>query len=106
MISLKKLIEANQEELLQGTLRAYRAALEAMGSSGVRACPPAGTQLQFGLWNLQRQLADQATSPLVRETEERVAAEQSAERKGQTGGGGRSEKIRTYNFKERNSRKS
>ena len=75
MISLKKLIEANQEELLQGTLRAYRAALEAMGNSGVQACPPAGSQLQLGLWNLQRQLADQATSPLVRETEERVAAE-------------------------------
>ena len=75
MISLKKLIEANQEELLLGTLRAYRAALEAMGNSGVQACPPAGAQLQLGLWNLQRQLADRATSQLVEETEGRVAAE-------------------------------
>ena len=75
MISLKKLIEANQEELLRGTLRAYRAALEAMGYSGVQACPPAGAQLQLGLWSLQRQLADQATSELLQETEERVAAE-------------------------------
>ena len=75
MISLKKLIESNQEELLRGTLRAYRAALEAMGNSGVQACPPAGAQLQLGLRNLQRQLADQATSHLVEETEGRVAAE-------------------------------
>jgi len=37
---------------------------------------------------------------LLQLEQERVAAEQSAERKGQTGGGGRSEKIRTYNFKE------
>jgi GGDEF domain-containing protein len=75
VISLKKLIEANQEELLRETRRAYRAALEAMGNSGVQACPPAGAQLQRGLWNLQRQLADQATSQLVQETEGRVAAE-------------------------------
>ena len=75
MISLKKLIESNQEELLRGTLRAYRAALEAMGNSGVQACPPLGTQLQLGLWNLQHRLADEATPNLVRETEERVAAE-------------------------------
>src|SRR5664279_4679198 len=77
VISLKKLIESNQEELLRGTLSAYRAALEAMGNSGVQACPPLGTQLQLGLWNLQHQLADEATPGLVRETEERVAAELS-----------------------------
>jgi len=75
VISLKKLIESSQEELLRGTLRAYRGALEAMGNSGVQACPPAGAQLQLGLWNLQRQLADQATPRLVQETEENVAAE-------------------------------
>ena len=72
---MKKLIESNHEELLRGTLRAYRAALDAMGNSGVQACPPAGAQLQLGLWNLQRQLADQATSQLMQDTEERVAAE-------------------------------
>ncbi len=39
-------------------------------------------------------------SRILQAEQERQAAEQSAERKGQVGGGGRSEKIRTYNFKE------
>jgi len=37
---------------------------------------------------------------LLKSEQDRQAAELSAERKGQVGGGGRSEKIRTYNFKE------
>ena len=75
MISLKKLIDSDHEELLRWTLRAYRAALEAMGNSGVQACPPLGTKLQLGLWNLQNQLAAEATPRGVQETEARVAAE-------------------------------
>ncbi len=39
-------------------------------------------------------------SRLLRAEQERVQAESSAQRKDQVGGGGRSEKIRTYNFKE------
>jgi diguanylate cyclase (GGDEF)-like protein len=75
VISLKKLIDSNREELLHWTLRAYRAALEAMGSSAVTACPHLGMQLQLGLGNLQRQLAEEAAPGLVQETETRVAAE-------------------------------
>ncbi|MCL4422958.1 MAG: peptide chain release factor 1 [Actinobacteria bacterium] len=37
---------------------------------------------------------------LLAAEQERIAAEQSAQRRSQLGGGGRSEKIRTYNFKE------
>jgi peptide chain release factor 1 len=37
---------------------------------------------------------------LLRREQERQQAEQSSARRGQIGGGGRSEKIRTYNFKE------
>jgi peptide chain release factor 1 len=37
---------------------------------------------------------------LLKAEQDRAAAEASAARKGQVGGGGRSEKIRTYNFKE------
>ena len=39
-------------------------------------------------------------SRLLQAEQDRLQAEQSAARKGQTGGGGRSEKIRTYNYKE------
>jgi peptide chain release factor 1 len=39
-------------------------------------------------------------SRLLQAEQDRQQAEQSAARKGQMGGGGRSEKIRTYNFKE------
>jgi len=39
-------------------------------------------------------------SRLLQAEQERAAAEASGARKAQTGGGGRSEKIRTYNFKE------
>jgi peptide chain release factor 1 len=37
---------------------------------------------------------------LLKAEQDRKAAEQSEQRRGQVGGGGRSEKIRTYNFKE------
>ncbi len=37
---------------------------------------------------------------LLKLEQDRAAAEQSEQRRGQVGGGGRSEKIRTYNFKE------
>ena len=39
-------------------------------------------------------------SRILQAEQDRVAAEASEQRKSQTGGGGRSEKIRTYNFKE------
>ena len=39
-------------------------------------------------------------SRMLKAEQDRVAAEQSDARKSQIGGGGRSEKIRTYNFKE------
>ncbi|MDY7100757.1 MAG: peptide chain release factor 1 [Actinomycetota bacterium] len=39
-------------------------------------------------------------SRLLKATQDRLDAERSGQRRGQIGGGGRSEKIRTYNFKE------
>ena len=65
VISLKKLIESNQQEW----------ALEAVGSTAVSACPRLGTQLQVGLLHLLRQLSENATLSGVRETQERVESE-------------------------------
>ena len=45
MISIKKLIERNAEELLTAALDSYRAVLRAVGESGGQACPPLGSQL-------------------------------------------------------------
>ena len=75
MISLKKLIDSNRDELLAWTLCAYRASLEAMGKSAVHACPPLGSQLQLGLCNLQQQLASEAAARSVQQTEELVEVE-------------------------------
>ncbi|MEO8370468.1 MAG: GGDEF domain-containing protein [Candidatus Solibacter sp.] len=72
MISLKRLIESNQEELIAGALRAYRAALDAMGKACAKACPALGAHLQTGLGNLMRQLPDHATLEQLQQTQERV----------------------------------
>jgi diguanylate cyclase (GGDEF)-like protein len=74
VISLKKLIDSNQEERIRAALGAYRAALDAMGKSGVHACPPLGPPLQVGLWTLQRQLEEDATPVQMRQTEKEVEA--------------------------------
>ena len=75
MISLKRLIESNQEELIAGALRAYRSALDAMGRACVNACPSLGSHLQTGLTNLQRQLPDHSTLAQVEQTQERLESE-------------------------------
>ncbi len=83
MISIKKYLELdaselnkyrppNPEELLASVLEAYRAALSAMGSSGVRACPVMGPGLQRGLLLLAEGLAKTLTPPLVKTTESQV----------------------------------
>ena len=75
MISLKKYIESNWEELLKSALHSYRSALEAMGNSGVQACPPVGATLRDSLLNLQQRLGEEVTASVVKETEEKVEAE-------------------------------
>ncbi|MDR3677148.1 MAG: GGDEF domain-containing protein [Acidobacteriota bacterium] len=83
MISIKKYLDLdsseltkyrppNSEEILSSTLEAYRAALGAMGSCGLRACPTLGPGLQSSLMVLAEGLAKTVTPPLVKETEGQV----------------------------------
>jgi diguanylate cyclase (GGDEF)-like protein len=83
VISIKKYLDLDSselnkyrppraEELLAAILEAYRAALGAMGDSGLRACPALGPNLQHGLMLLAEGLAQAITPPLVKETEANV----------------------------------
>ncbi len=69
---LSKYRSPNPEELLSSLRDAYRAALGAMGNSGLRACPTMGPALQRGLMLLAGNLAKTLTPPLVQETEGQV----------------------------------
>lgn len=83
MISIKKYLdqdtngankcrEAGPDELLTLTLDSYRSALAAMGSCGLQACPALGPDLQRGLMGLTERLSGNVTSPVMKETEERI----------------------------------
>ena len=83
MISIKKYLDLDSselnkyrppspEELLASIVEAYRAALGAMGNSGLRACPALGPSLQRSLMLLAEALAKTVTPPLVKETEGHV----------------------------------
>ncbi len=75
VISLKKYIDAHPHELLKSTLNAFRSALEVMGNTGMRACPPVGVELRDSLLNLQQRLSSEATPDGIRETEQQVEAQ-------------------------------
>jgi diguanylate cyclase (GGDEF)-like protein len=82
VISLKKYLDMEHQkpaeappdpsEVLKTTLGSYRAALLAMGTSSVRACPPVGSELQRLLADLERGLTGRVTPASIRETEEKV----------------------------------
>jgi diguanylate cyclase (GGDEF)-like protein len=72
VISLKRHMELNAQELFDSALHAYRAALGAMGACGAQACPPIGPDLALSLENLQSRLAAVATVATLSETEQLV----------------------------------
>ena len=59
-------------ELSSVILESYRSALLAMGKSGIRACPTAGSDLQHNLGDLEARLSGNLTTVLVKETETQV----------------------------------
>ena len=75
MISIKKYLDSNRDELLKSALDCYRAALGAMGATGAQACPHVGTALQRSLANLQQRISAELTPVQVLETEAGVEKE-------------------------------
>jgi len=74
MISIKKFIERNADELLRATLDSYRSALEAIGDSAAEACPPTGSALRQNLFELEAALSAESAGAL-QETGRKVEAQ-------------------------------
>lgn len=81
MISLKKYLDMDvtgqqaANELLAVVVESYRSLLLSMAKSGVRACPPVGADLEKKLTNLNNQLSDEITPPLVQKTQKQAEDE-------------------------------
>src|SRR5580700_5434846 len=75
MISIKKFLERNVEELYRAVLNAYLAVLHAIGDSGVQACPPVGNTLRENLLRLEAALSVEANPDVFQETGQKVEAE-------------------------------
>jgi diguanylate cyclase (GGDEF)-like protein len=73
MISLRKSMDAQLEDLVQSTLASYRSALVAMGTAGVKACPQAGDELRQTLLQLNQALGPDLGT--IVQTEKRVEEE-------------------------------
>lgn len=82
MISLKKYLDMDLSkesssqpdlnELSSVIIESYRSALLTMGTSGARACPAIGSDLQHTLADLEASLSANITTALVKETEAKV----------------------------------
>jgi diguanylate cyclase (GGDEF)-like protein len=75
VISIKKLIERNEEGLFQAALNSYRSAVNAIGESGMQACPAVGATLRQNLLHLQAALTAESPPGLLQETGQKVEAE-------------------------------
>jgi diguanylate cyclase (GGDEF)-like protein len=75
MISIKKLIERTGGDLFQATLASYRSVLNAMGESGMQACPAVGTTLRRNLLALQAALSTESTPVLLQQIGQKVETE-------------------------------
>jgi diguanylate cyclase len=65
MLSLKKHMDAQVEELLDSALDSYRTSLTAMGKHATHAYPQLGQDLQQALLSLQQRLQADATSGVI-----------------------------------------
>ena len=72
MISLKKTMEEQREELLASALGCYRSAVGAMADSGAQVCPSLGAGFRQSLMALRERLAQAALPGALSETEKDI----------------------------------
>jgi diguanylate cyclase (GGDEF)-like protein len=75
VISIKKYLDSNRDQQFHSALDCYRAALGAMGATGLQACPDVGGTLQQSLAGLQQRLSEETTPDQMVETEAGVEKE-------------------------------
>ena len=78
MISLRKSMAAQAEEVLQSALKSYGDVFVVVGEAGVQACPPASEEFKESLLNLRRRLNAEASASMITETEQLFEMELSA----------------------------
>jgi diguanylate cyclase (GGDEF)-like protein len=70
MISLRKTMDTQLEEVYRSVLQAYKRALAEVGVAGPQACPPVGEELRVSLLHLAEQLHGEASARVIAETEQ------------------------------------
>jgi len=75
VISIKRYLESDRDELLNCILECYRGVLAAIGSTSVQACPPVGSALLENLSRVLEKLSPVVTPPQILETEAQVEQE-------------------------------
>ncbi len=68
MISLKKTMETQREELLARSLETYRSTIAAIAASGEQVCPSLGDEFQQSLLALRERISSLASPSAVEET--------------------------------------
>ncbi|MEO8051567.1 MAG: GGDEF domain-containing protein [Acidobacteriota bacterium] len=75
MISLRKSMEYQAEEVLQSALKSYGDVFVAVGQAGAQAFPPVGDELKESLLCLKQRLNGEASASVIAETEQLLEAE-------------------------------
>lgn len=69
MISLRKSMAIQAEEVLHSALKSFADVFVVVGEAGVQACPPAGEDLKESLLNLKQRLNAESSATMIEETE-------------------------------------
>src|SRR5450631_3245129 len=78
MISLRKSMEQQTEEVLQSALKSYADVFVVVGEAGAQACPAVGEELKESLMNLRRRLSAETSASVITETEQLLEMELQA----------------------------